>query len=82
MAFHSLLARILDNREALSWLEQCFDSFTCSILRINRQAVGRLSKSYEDHAGIASAVLAGDGEKATRLMAEHLNFGRRFLLGG
>jgi DNA-binding GntR family transcriptional regulator len=80
--FHRLLAEVLDNHEISSWLARCFDKLERAILRVNRLAAGRLQKSYEDHAAIATAILAGKGEKASRAMSEHLRYGRRFLMGG
>jgi DNA-binding GntR family transcriptional regulator len=82
IAFHTLLADLLDNREISAWLARCFDKLHRSILRINRLASGRLLKSYEDHAAIAAAVLAGKETDAGQGMAEHLRYGRQFLLGG
>jgi DNA-binding GntR family transcriptional regulator len=79
--FHTLLARLLDNREILGWLARCFDKLHRSILRVNRLAAGRLPKSYQDHAAIAAAVRAGQGESAAQRMTDHLRYGRTFLLG-
>ena len=45
-------------------------------------SVGRLQKSYEDHAAVANAILEGRPDEAARLMREHLSFGRHFLLVG
>ena len=80
--FHTLLAEILENREALSWLSRCFDKLHRSILRINRVSPGRLARSREDHCAIASAITSGRAEDASRLMLDHLGYGRRFLQGG
>ena len=82
IAFHTLLAELLDNREMLAWLCACFDKLHRCILRINRLASGRLVKSYEDHAGIVAAVRAGEVAEAGQGMVEHLRYGRQFLLGG
>ncbi len=79
--FHSLLTEFLDNREIMGWLARCFDKLHRSILRVNRLAAGRLLKSYQDHAAVAAAVLAGQSEAAAQRMAEHLRYGRQFLLG-
>lgn len=81
VAFHTLLAETLDNREAIAWLGRCFDKLHRSILRINRLAAGRLRRSHEDHAAIAGAILARDEGSASRRMAEHLAYGREYLLG-
>jgi DNA-binding GntR family transcriptional regulator len=80
--FHTLLAEILENREALAWLSRCFDRLRRSILRINRLSPDRLARSHEDHSAIASAITGGRAEDAARLMLGHLAYGRRFLQGG
>jgi DNA-binding GntR family transcriptional regulator len=78
--FHTLLAELLDNRELLSWLARCFDKLERAILRINRLAANRLPKSQADHVSIAMLVLKGRGSAAAKAMAEHLQYGRQFLL--
>jgi DNA-binding GntR family transcriptional regulator len=82
IAFHRLLAALLDNRELILWLERCFDRLHRSVLRVNRLARNRLLKSYQEHEGIAVAVLGRRSDEAARLMKEHLAFGRQFLLVG
>ena len=82
IAFHRLLAKLLENREIMIWLERCFDRLHRSVLRVNRMASGRLHKSYEDHEAIANAVIDGLHDEAARLMREHLSYGRHFLLVG
>jgi DNA-binding FadR family transcriptional regulator len=82
IAFHRLLAALLDNRELILWLERCFDRLHRSVLRVNRLARNRLLRSYQEHEGIAEAVLGRRADEAARLMKEHLAFGRRFLLVG
>jgi DNA-binding GntR family transcriptional regulator len=81
IAFQTLLAESLDNREILGWLTRCFDKLHRSILRVNRLAAGRLRKSYQDHAAIAAGILASQGDAAAQSMVEHLRYGRQFLLG-
>jgi DNA-binding GntR family transcriptional regulator len=78
--FHRLLAELVDNREMASWLDRCFDKLERAILRINRLAPGRLSKSHKDHAGIAASVLKGRGDDAAKRVVDHLRYGRQFLL--
>lgn len=82
IAFHQVLARLLENREMMLWLERCFDKLHRSVIRVNRMAPGRLQKCYEEHDAVASAILSGHPDEAARLMREHLVFGRRFLLVG
>jgi DNA-binding GntR family transcriptional regulator len=78
--FHMLLAELLDNRELLSWLARCFDKLERAILRINRLAANRMPRSQADHASIAMLVLKSRGGAAAKAMAEHLQYGRQFLL--
>jgi DNA-binding GntR family transcriptional regulator len=78
--FHRRLAEVLDNREITMWLEKCFDKLHRTVRHINTLVPGRLQKSFEDHAAIASAILKRDERKSRSLMQEHLEYGRRFLL--
>ena len=82
IAFHRLLAKLLQNREMMVWLERTFDKLHRSVLHVNRLSPGRLQKSYEDHAAVANSILEGRPDEAARLMREHLSFGRCFLLVG
>jgi len=82
IAFHLLLAELLDNREIMNWLERCFDRLHRSVLRVNRLAKNRLLKSCGEHEHVAKAVFGERSDEAARLMKEHLRFGRQFLLVG
>ena len=82
IAFHRLLAAILENQEMMIWLERCFDKLHRSVLRVNQMARNRLQKSYEDHDAVAKSILSGSHDKAANHMKEHLAFGRQFLLVG
>jgi DNA-binding GntR family transcriptional regulator len=82
IAFHRMLASVLDNREFSHSLERCFDKLFRSLLEINRSVPGRLLKSQRDHVAIVSAIRKGNAATAANSMVEHLNYGRQFLLGG
>ena len=82
IAFHRLLARQVENREIMVWLERCFDRLHRSVLRVNRLAPGRLPKSCDEHEAIAAAIIEGRQNEAASLMGQHLTFGRQFLLVG
>ena len=82
IAFHRLLASLLENQEMKVWLERCFDKLHRSVLRVNQMARNRLLKSYEDHDAVARSILSGSPDEAARQMKEHLAFGRQFLLVG
>jgi DNA-binding GntR family transcriptional regulator len=82
VAFHALLAELLDNREVLTWLARCFDKLHRSILRINRLAPDRLHRSHQDHVAIAESICGNQAAAAAQRMTDHLAYGRQFLLGG
>ena len=82
IAFHRLLASLLENQEMMIWLERCFDKLHRSVLRVNQMARNRLMKSYEDHDAVAKSILSGSPDEAARQMKDHLAFGRQFLLVG
>ncbi|MEF3404237.1 GntR family transcriptional regulator [Agromyces sp. CCNWLW203] len=44
------------------------------------ERAGRVSHTIDDHAAIAEAIIAGDGETAADLMREHIEIGRRRFL--
>lgn len=79
--FHLLLAELLENREILHPLQRALTRLYREIVRISRHAEGRLQASVREHAGIVEAVLRGDADLTATRMEEHLQFGRRFLLG-
>jgi DNA-binding GntR family transcriptional regulator len=82
VAFHLLLCEFFGNREILLSLERALGKLHREIQRITRQSPGRLRASYQEHAAIAEAVLSGDAQAAAARVAEHLGFGRQFLLAG
>ncbi|HEY7424026.1 MAG TPA: GntR family transcriptional regulator [Gemmataceae bacterium] len=81
VAFHLLFADTLENREIAHLLRRALTKLYREIVRISHNAEGRFLASYEEHAGIADAVLGSDSERAAALMENHLRFGKQFLLG-
>jgi DNA-binding GntR family transcriptional regulator len=78
--FHILFCEYHGNREILRVMEQLRDKIHRIIHRVSGQNPERLAVSYEEHRGIADAVLAGDPELAARRIEQHLEFGKQFLL--
>jgi DNA-binding GntR family transcriptional regulator len=82
VAFHLLLADALDNREVVQWLTRALAKLSREIVRISRNAEGRLLASYREHVAIAKAVLEGDGDRAAADMEDHFRFSRQSLVSG
>lgn len=78
--FHLLFCEYHGNREILRVMEQLRDKIHRIIHRVSTQNPERLAASYEEHRGIADAVIAGDPELAARRIEQHLEFGKQFLL--
>jgi DNA-binding GntR family transcriptional regulator len=78
--FHMLLCEFHGNREIMRVMEHLRAKIHRVILRVNGQHPGRMLDSYEEHRGIAEAVLAGDAEEAARRMEQHLEYGKHSLL--
>ena len=78
--FHLMLCEFLGNREVVQTMWRLRDKLYRVGLRVSRQAVGRLQTSYEEHRGIAEAVIEGEGERAATRVEAHLEYGKRFLV--
>lgn len=82
MQFHLLLSRIFGNREMSATLLRMRDKTTRAILAVTWNHDERVPVSISEHAGIAEAIISGNGPLATSRMAKHLEYGRDFLLAG
>ena len=78
--FHLLFAQFLGNQEVLRVMGQLRDKMQRVITKVFRLNPGRIDASYEEHLAMAEAVIAGDGELATKLAEEHLARGKRMIL--
>ena len=78
--FHLMLCEFSGNREILRVMERLRDKLYLVVLKIHRQDVKRLHTSYAEHAAIAAALIAGDGAAAADQVAEHLRYGKQFLV--
>ena len=80
--FHLFLAGVLDNQAITQVMQHQRDKIMQVAVQISNQNPSRMPMSRAEHLGIASAILSGDGDLAASRMAEHLAFGKRYLLSG
>ena len=78
--FHLLLSAFLGNRTILATMEQLRDKIHQVIVRVTSLNAHRLGESVEEHRGIASAILDGDGALAVQRVIAHLDAGKRNVL--
>lgn len=79
-AFHRLFAEFLGNQEVLRVMGQLRDKMQRIITKVFRLNPGRIDTSYEEHLAIAEAAIAGDGERAAKLLEAHLARGKQMIL--
>lgn len=77
---HYRLCSYLNNREIMSTMERLRDKIHQVILRVTETDRARPASSTSEHQAILEALFEGDGEKAARLMTEHLEAGKRRIL--
>lgn len=77
--FHIMLCAFLGNREIERVLWTMRDKLHRIILRVMRQAPGRMEGACAEHAAIADAVIKGKGDLAAEKIVKHLDFGKQFL---
>jgi DNA-binding GntR family transcriptional regulator len=78
--FHGLFCEFLGNREILRVMGRLRDKVHRVILLAFRANAGRMAGSYEEHRGIAEAIIRGDAPLAARRVEEHLQYGKEALL--
>ena len=69
--FHVLVAELLGNQVLAQMLGQLISR--CALITLMYQSRGDAGHSHEDHVQIVRALAAHDGERAARLMGEHLS---------
>jgi DNA-binding GntR family transcriptional regulator len=79
--FHILVCGFLGNREISQTLARMREKLHIHILGNLTRVPERMAESYREHAGIAAAVLKGQGERAADLVRRHLDYGRHLVLG-
>jgi DNA-binding GntR family transcriptional regulator len=78
--FHTLFCEFLGNQEILRVMAQLSDKVHRVIFQVFTLNASRMVGSYEEHRGIAEAIIEGDQALASRRVEEHLNFGKIALL--
>jgi DNA-binding GntR family transcriptional regulator len=78
--FHALFGDFLGNHEILRVMGQLREKIHRVILQVFKTNFGRMVSSYEEHRGIAEAIIQGDPASASRRIEEHLRFGKEALL--
>lgn len=77
---HFLLCSYLNNREIVATMERLRDKVHQVILRVTDADRTRPLESTQEHVAIIQAVTMGDGERAARLMIDHLEAGKHRIL--
>jgi DNA-binding GntR family transcriptional regulator len=78
--FHLLWCQFLGNKELVQTMQRLRDRIHRAIGRITSRSPERMPDSHREHVAIAEAIFAGDADRAARLAAEHLAFGKDHLL--
>jgi DNA-binding GntR family transcriptional regulator len=78
--FHALFGDFLGNDEILRVMGQLREKIHRVILQVFKTNFGRMASSYEEHRGIAEAIIKGDPALAARRIEQHLRFGKEALL--
>ena len=79
-AFHVLLCEFLGNRELIRAMEGLRDKIHRVIVGVQTRNPGRMELGYEEHIGLAEAVIRGDQQEAERMIRKHLENGKAILL--
>lgn len=78
--FHLLFSEFLGNQEVLRVVHQLREKIQRVITRVYQVNASRVLSSFAEHRAIVEALIAGDGERAARLVTEHLDYGKQCLL--
>ncbi len=78
--FHLLLCEAFGNRAIIECLVQHRSKMHRAIFQVMSKAPGRLIDAVREHDGIFAAVRDGQSAEATRLIDQHLDFGKQYLL--
>jgi DNA-binding GntR family transcriptional regulator len=78
--FHISLCEFLGNQEIIRVMRQSRDKMHRIINHILNTRTGRIQVSYEEHAAIAQAIIAGDAKLAAKRIKAHLEYGKQSLI--
>jgi DNA-binding GntR family transcriptional regulator len=78
--YHRKLVEIYANSEITQAMERLQDQLYRIAIGVLRKDRTRISVSYDDHLRIFQFIQAGEADKASQAMEEHLEFGKRILI--
>ncbi len=78
--FHALFCDFLGNGEILRVMRQLRERMMLMIGLVFRRNADRMIPNWQEHRGIAEAVIAGDAEGAVARLRAHLEYGKQMLL--
>jgi DNA-binding GntR family transcriptional regulator len=78
--FHMLFCEFLGNQEILRVMGQLRAKIHRVMSQVFKISPARVASSYQEHRGIAEAVIRGDATDAARRIEEHLEYGKQHLL--
>jgi DNA-binding GntR family transcriptional regulator len=78
-AFHLQFVEFLGNGELVRVIVQLREKMQRVVTRVFRLSPARIDTSYQEHAAIAAAVIAGDGPRASELLVRHLELGKQLI---
>src|SRR5262249_42734645 len=78
--FHALFGTFLGNLEIIRVMSHLRSRIYRVIFQVFKRDPGRMATSFEEHQGIAEAVIGGDAALAALRVEKHLRIGRDSLL--
>ncbi|MDX1963241.1 MAG: GntR family transcriptional regulator [Pirellulales bacterium] len=78
--FHLLLFRVFGNQAMLDCLLTHRERMQRVIFQVMSQAPGRLTAAVAEHEGIFAAISAGKSPLAVKLLRQHLDYGKQYLV--
>jgi DNA-binding GntR family transcriptional regulator len=78
--FHLTFCELLGNREILRILGQLREKIEWVIALVFRDNIERMWPNWEEHQGIAEAVIEGNADLGLKRLEAHLEYGKRALL--
>jgi DNA-binding GntR family transcriptional regulator len=78
--FHLMLCEFAGNQEIREVMERMRAKLHRIILGIQNKNPARILEGNREHVAIAEAIFQGKGEEAARLVVQHLEWGKKYLL--
>ena len=78
--FHLMLCEFAGNQEIRDVMERMRAKLHRIILGIQNKNPARILEGNREHEAIAEAIIQGKGEDAARLVVQHLEWGKKYLL--